>query len=456
MGPDPKILKDLRSIESYTWQPSPFSDSRIELPPMLPLGDGNYIYVTENILKLISKYSHIYWENSRECKSSFKKHEIEKLSTQIFAKILSEVDLRRTDDELCKNIIDEFNNKFKSEVCSFNKASYLTLGCHLLEGDVNYPIKIGPVVFERREQWLTRLREEGHISPIAERRVKNTWLGKKYKPRKLSKDSIFENGIIDTLGTRPITCTIETRNLSSIYIEEKGLLAARLAITALSLMWHLPSRALEFMRLTYDKNLHHQHSIIYDSDRDKINILQPFHPRCGYRANETIKEIIKSYRLIFDQIGIALFNYVQPTIETSHKLYSINHLFLSLWWFHEACREPSDQIATTKFAASMDSLTGGKQANGIIEFIEEHVGFKRKDPFTKDGSTIQQIIDNIYNKKRSQFIHGSSKNFNQDWSESRTKSELLSRICIIKYCQWQSNIELSNARLLDNSLASTG
>ena len=129
-------------------------------------------------------------------------------------------------------------------------------------------------------------------------------------------------------------------------------------------------------------------------------------------------------------IGEALFSYVQPTRKVM-RLRVMNALFLSLWWFHEACREPLDQIASTKFAASMDALVVGQSANDIIRFIEVQLGPKADDPIMKDGRTTRETITKIYNASRSRLIHGNSSDFAHDWSQVRGTAEAIGRWCLI-------------------------
>jgi len=114
----------------------------------------------------------------------------------------------------------------------------------------------------------------------------------------------------------------------------------------------------------------------------------------------------------------------------------MNALFLSLWWYHEACREPLDQIATTKFAASMDAFTNSGKARGIENLIAVRLGCKPKDVFMKDGRTTKKVVDQIYNSGRSKLIHGSSDDFAHDWTDTRGSAEVVGRLLLIHCCDW--------------------
>src|SRR3546814_4792590 len=67
------------------------------------------------------------------------------------------------------------------------------------------------------------------------------------------------------VGGCPVVCSVATEGLSGRYIQEKGLLAARLAMTAISLTWHQPSEGLRWMNLLYDRRRSHRHTVSFGS-----------------------------------------------------------------------------------------------------------------------------------------------------------------------------------------------
>jgi hypothetical protein len=145
--------------------------------------------------------------------------------------------------------------------------------------------------------------------------------------------------------------------------------------------------------------------------------------------------VLKTYQWLFDQAGEALNNYVQPAKSAARPIL-MNAIFLSLWWFYEACREPSDQMATTKFAASMDALSGGRKAKGIINFIEARLGMNADKSIMKDSRTVKKAVTEFYEAERSQMIHGSSDNVAHDWSELRSVAEAVGRRCLTAASDW--------------------
>jgi len=155
----------------------------------------------------------------------------------------------------------------------------------------------------------------------------------------------------------------------------------------------------------------------------------------GHHVDAELLEHLRNYRARFDQFGEAIYGYVQPN-RTILRPAMMNALFLSLWWYHEACREPLDQIATTKFAASMDAFTNSGKARGIENLIAVRLGCKPKDVFMKDGRTTKKVVDQIYNSGRSKLIHGSSDDFAHDWTDTRGSAEVVGRLLLIHCCDW--------------------
>ena len=109
---------------------------------------------------------------------------------------------------------------------------------------------------------------------------------------------------------------------------------------------------------------------------------------------------------------------------------------MSLWWFHEACRERSDLLAIAKFASSMDALAGGDRARGINKLITNLLGVRSKKPWLTDGRSPHDIVKEIYEVLRNNIIHGSIKHFDRDWSASRGRSEFVARRCLVACLEW--------------------
>ncbi|MEL7679812.1 hypothetical protein AAG602_01465 [Citromicrobium bathyomarinum] len=432
------IVRETRRAQVEPWKRLVFGKQKtLNLPPMLPVGDGRQLPATDELLRAVRQFAELRWQSDPALKPRFKFEEFANLYRVSFGEALSTLDSDKSDDELVSELGKNVSDLLSARIQLRDGPIDLTLGCHLFEGDTAYPIRIGPVLFETREQWRTRLFREDRISIVTARRLASRWSGGRPRKRKPSFDQQAEKAVLDTVGYCPTICTVNTKGLSSANTKEKGLLAARLAMTGIALSWSRPSQALEWMSLLYDRRLDHRSTVQFSSGTTVGSWNELSQMPCGKSVDHEQIEIIRKYGLLFDQIGEALTGYVQPG-EEAKRPNLMNALFLSLWWFHEACREPLDQIAVTKFAASMDALVKGQDAHAILRLIQARTSIGPKDKLMTSGLTAEKVIDKIYGKGRSQLIHGSSKDFSHDWSETRSFAEVVGRRCLVEACEWMA------------------
>ncbi|OAO04807.1 hypothetical protein A8B75_06585 [Sphingomonadales bacterium EhC05] len=433
-----EILAELRKAQTEKWKRPPAAPvKKISFPPALWLGDGRSIRVTEALLDAVYAYTRICWNNDPALKPRFKIDELNKLTAQSFGLALAEIDLDDSDAQLHPVVSEHVEELLDKQIAGHNRPIDLTLGCHLIEGDEPYPLQVGPVVFETREAWRLRMLAAGKLSPTTARRLYARWSGTSPRKRKRSFDSFVEESIVDAIGECPVVCSVATDGLSGKYIQEKGLLAARLAMTAISLTWYRPSEGLRWMNLLYDRRRSHRHTVLFGSGTNVGSNSACAELPLGRYSEPELLESLRSYRWLFEQIGEAIYGYIQPN-RSMKRPKVLNALFLSLCWYHEACRESLDQIATTKFAASMDALTGGKGVPGILSLISARLGPKPDDPLMKDGRKTKKVIAQIYNDGRSKLIHGASADFAHDWTQVRVSAEVIGRWLLVSSCDWLS------------------
>lgn len=433
-----EILNELRRAQTAEWKPPKSGPvMRLDLPPSLPAGNGRQLPATEALLEAVSSYAKLCLDNDSALKPRFKIVEFADLVRQAFGNVLREVDLAAANEELVADVGTEIDRLLSEWTDPEGRSGDLTLGCQLLKGDEAYPVRVGPVLFETRQDWLRRSVDSGLLSAVTARRLEADRQGKRRQKRRPSAEAHNEQAVRDALEEFPIVCTVETDGLSGKYVQEKGLLAARLAMMAVALLWSHPSNALRWMSLAYDRRVFQRHTVVFGKGRvvgsnSEISQL----PDGRWTNSELIAEL-RSFQWLLDQAGEALATYVQP-VRPVVRPKIMNSLFLSLWWFHEACREPLDQIATTKFAASMDALVQGQSAVDIMKFIRARLGHGPDDPIMTDGRTTKEAIDKIYSASRSRLIHGNSTDFAHDWSQVRSTAEAIGRSCLVAASDWLS------------------
>lgn len=419
---------------------------RVPFPAMLPVGNGKHFPATERLLELASDYAEIIQANDPQIQKSISVAEQRDLVARAFGQAFDKLNLANAPDP-ASAVRDEVSKTYEQMISRHENETKIVLGCWLFDNAVEYPIQIGTVTFDRREDWLERLFGEGRVSITTHRRIKKSWNGEKLRKRKSSKDSSTERDIIEAIGSGPIVCEVQLSNLSSAFRLQKGLTAARLAMTALSLLWMHPSSALEYMRLAYDGKFYlRRYATINEwgfGMGSKVS-----HMPHGYQSPDPIN--LSDYRPLLDVVGSILSLLTMPPKDSAASEIQ-NAAFLSLWWFNQACREQSDQAATVKFAACLDTLGKGKSDKGIFALIEALFGVKKSQKLMTDGRTVSTVVNAVYNRGRSQLIHGSSSEFDKDWSSSRATAEAVSRQCLTHFLFWMS--DNPDEKRLDNLLS---
>jgi hypothetical protein len=431
------IISEFEIAQRVPWvRPRPGPVRKLVLPPLLPTGNRKQLPATEKLLDAVFEYAGLAAEGRPSIRSALKDSEWFEVVRLCFGRAfdrlydpkgsLAAAELQRAVD-----------TAIAKEVEYLKRDTALVVGCWLFEDATLYPLAIGPVRFQTREGWIDEAERAGEVSRTTARRLRRLWAGERPRSRRpTSQDGWDEISVVEAIGRAPIACGVLFNGLSSKLLLEKGLLTARLAMTALSLMWERPSQVLEWMNLLYDGDRYQRHYVLFSGGRNVGSGSGASRLSQGY-SNTTadLRSSLERFRPLFDQIGMCLAAYVRPHEETDRPRL-MNALFLSLWWYHQACREASDQMAVTKFAASLDALAGGTRAKGIMDLVEARLGFERGDPLMADMRTSKQVIERIYNAGRSRLIHGSSDDFTQDWRGLRTTAESLGRHCLVEACHW--------------------
>lgn len=430
------ILNELRRAQTERWAPPPTGPvKRIELPPVLPVdASGGHISVTQELLRAVRDYAQIWSSSNPSLNVRFKISELTDLAARAFGNVLSTIDIARPNSDLSADVKDAVEAHLSRLVKSERGPVEVILGCHLFRGVDAYPLTIGPVTFETREAWLARASQQERLSLITRRRLKKAWSGARIRKRRPSFDQAVERSVTDAVGQRPIICTVETDGLSSKMINEKGLLAARLAMTAISLMWARPAEGLSWMNLLFDGSTFHRRYALFARQRWAGSSSTLSEMPDGRWIDDELLSDLQRYQPIFDVLGDAINSFVQPKAPIVRPNLT-RSIFLSLWWLQAGCREEADQIATTKFVASMDALVTGQNANAIMSFLKARGKYDR-DTSLINGRSTKSVVTELYNLRRSQMLHGSSVDFAQDWSTARSTAEAVARLCLVLACAW--------------------
>jgi hypothetical protein len=413
------------------WRPK---KGQVNFPPLLPVGDGEQLSATEDMLSAVRDYANAILQNSAAFRTSFSVKEFHDIVRLSFGRALRELQTTNPDPHA---LGDKVKGLIQQQTESRQRKAALVVGCWLFEDPQVYPVSIGPVVFNQRATWLAAQKQAGSISPTTARRLGRIWSGRRVQERKSRRDGYKERSIKDAVDRCPIVCQVETHGLSFELVRQKGLVAARIAIAALSLPWADPQRAMQRMNLIYDGPPRSQdYALLSDGGgwgSGSSVVVTPF----GQHSNGPLRPRLQDYQPTFDVVGEALAAFVDPSAQATRPQIA-NAVFLSLLWFHQGCRETSDQMAVTAFAASLEALTAGGRAKGIAELVEARLGVSPGAVLMRDGRTSVSVITAIYNAGRSQFIHGSSVDHTEDWTPLRTAAMSLAHQVILNTTHWLS------------------
>ncbi len=434
-------FSEAQKEDTPLWNPPP---GKISFPPLLSVGNGEHLQATEGLLTAVGDYASVLLRNSATLRAAFSIKEFRSIVGLVFGRALNSMQSTAPDGTILGSLVDA---SIQEEIDARKRDTDLLIGCWLFEDASAYPISVGPVTFQPRLRWLAAQIATGTLSKTTGRRLQRTWSGERLNSRKSGFDNYKERAIIEAVDRCSIVCQVKTHGLSSDLVRQKGLMAARMAMATLSLPWENSQQTLERMNMIYDGPPRSRHYAITTAiggfGSGTSIVTTPF----GQHSQEPLKPVLAQFQPTFDVVGESLTAYVNPHA-TIRRPKIANAVFLSLWWFHEGCRESSDQMAVTAFAASLDALAAGGTARGIKELIEARLGVAPSTALMSDGRTAGSVVDAVY-KARSCLIHGSSGDYLEDWTSLRTTAMVVARLLLLQVTYWlQKNPNIDNVKAL--------
>lgn len=345
------------------------------------------------------------------------------------------LDCPETADQILAEIQSHIS-KYKSGMTEYE----FSFACELFQGFTPNPFHIGPVCFEARHDWLDRKVTEGAISKITQRRIQCAWKGGKLRKRVPSTSSDSEQTTLQLTSEAPFICSITTNGMAHGFARLRARTIARLALASIALLWQSASKALCNMHLTEDRvyrfinELSFCNGTISSWGGRKSNI-----PNGQILEEDEWNGLWSRYSNHFRVTG-ELLETLADTTKEPQRPKTIHALTHALLWFHQGCREDEQAIAVVNFAAALDCLAIGKGQNGILKLVKTQLGISHDNPiWVRESQTADDAIKEIYDHARNAILHGRKCRSNgkidsnpfQDWEVTRTRSEHLTRICIL-------------------------
>ncbi|MDX8496312.1 hypothetical protein RFN29_32820 [Mesorhizobium sp. VK22B] len=422
-------------------------DDDFPFPRMIAVDGERTLYVSKKIDNLIDLVSHQIHTSDPDLGRRTGTTELRSIVRRAFGPALAAIDLDRDVSENADITLSSVRGFIKQSINREKLRQEHCFGCTLFSRLSVSDFAVGSVRFERRAEWLRQKLIAGDISLITHRRIEKIWSGRKLRGRKPSFESMGERDILDTIGDCPYVCSVTTDGYSLGLGREKALIAARLVLTSIALLWQTPSKKLDGFNLAYDRTVQSQIAMAF-CEKNILTSRNKIHLTVDGDFNREKWDMLiaksKDYFSIIEEI----INYSLSLADVSRK-HLMRTLFHALLWFHEGCRDRSPLIAIVKFAATMDALACGKGENDILKLFEVRVGLKGDARVFPDGTTLKSAVAVIYGYGRSRTIHGNNERVGTDWSNMSARAEQLARLCLIRCIEWaDKNREVDSPRLM--------
>jgi hypothetical protein len=442
-------VSELKRIQGATIREKGEGDP-FPLPRMIGAGDGRGIIISRKADTLIAAVSRQLKLDDPNLAQRVADEEWNATVRAAFGAPLAKIDL---DDDVQSNaraVLDEVKTSINRDA-SFDDVREHAFGCTLFNPEMKIgSFSFGPVRFESRLEWLKRKKSESEVSPTTYRRIERLWRdGCRPSKRKSSFDAIRERSIVDTIGSAPYVCSVQTSGFASEAGFERALTAARLALSSIALLWEMPSRVLEGLNLTYDRSVVLQRRLSFVAGATVLSGGKLSHRPYGpHLKAEEWERLFTEAADHFRAIGEIFDYFLSPTGKAARPRL-MSSLFQALLWFHEGCRETVTLMAIVKFSAAMDALGGGRKASGICQIMNARLGIKDNELLYPDGPTMRAAVDRIYSEGRSRTIHGTNDKVGHDWSSVRSLAERLAKMCLVACIDWTAkNLSSDDPALL--------
>lgn len=441
------IITDLKAIQRLAPSDLTKGDD-FGLPRLIPAGDCGAIQINKVIDDNISLLARELKSEQPKLAKNVRNEEWRSWLRSTIGPALMQVDLSDQLDLSSDKVLLRLKQEIDALVAGLGP-SECAFGTTFLDIPNLPPFTVGPVKFERREDWLNRKHADGSITPTISNRITRMWSGASLRPRKKAIDNMRERDIIDAIGNNRVVCSVSVDGLSGEAGREIALSTARISLAIISLLWEQSSKALSGMNLHVDGGLRRERILRFLPGRVTLQGSRlhgrPHGPSLSVREWGQLTAANSDFFRVASEI---LFYLISPEGAVSRpKL--MNALMQSLLWFYEGCREENDLLGVVDFAASLDALGGGKKTKAIMQMLKARLGAQESASVYQGGPTLKSLVEAIYSDGRSRAIHGTSDKIGHDWARTRRHAESLARLALYASLEWAgANINVDDPELL--------
>ena len=354
---------------------------------------------------------------------------------RVLGPALSKVDFAESDAYNGERVLKKVFLDLSQSEWNFRTRKFY-FGCSFINPELNHSFRVGCVSITPREVWLKAEVETGKVSTVAYRRILAHWKGRKVRSRKNSKDYRNENEIIKMVGPCSYVMEVTVKGIFGDFAKQRAVMCAHFILGGAALIWARPSKALENMNLLYDGQPFLQSYAFQHSDSEILGGSKWVRGQWGQQIIDESWEEVANGRSNWWSALAEILEHIASPKPGAVRQDLLSRFAQALKWFEEACREQGDMGAVAKFMATLDTLSGGRRAKGIVSFICARLNVSALDAIRPEGPTFQTHLTYLYDQGRSRIFHGSSDRFGHDWSTDRAEAETFARIGLVTGLEW--------------------
>lgn len=437
-----EIIIELDAINSLT---EPWLQKGTLHLDFLTLADGCQVYFSEVSTNKLYKFSQLLFKNRANDKI--------KVALPSYQRVIKEVvaDLHKSKKINVNSCFKESVNlvrSFSEKIIEQNAIdTRYVLPIWTVNIDNILPLKVGPVTIYKNTDWLNHIELDDFNKEYL---LDNQPVGKEWKGEiinLLADDTIadlyekYKNTILyKVLSSCNAIAVVETKKYERKYSEKVARLLCKTVLDAFSLAignpfaFHYQSLCGE--RLASSWRLH-----TFQLDNGKLKAMSS---TLTNRAKATMLLTSPKNQSTLSEDIKYLIPYLEYILEGFNSDTHSHSKLCKRWataldWFAEGGRDNNDAIAIAKFGAALDVLGNGKGCKGILDVISTVIGWSREEPVSfanGDTVTLRRLVKSVYNKGRSQILHGNRYDRLEYFADERGRAFWLARQVLLYSAKW--------------------
>jgi hypothetical protein len=167
------------------------------LPRLIPAGNGETIQINKAIDEHIAEVARLLRQARGATTKNVREEEWQTWVRSAIGPALMQIQFSDTREVAAAGVVSKVEAELDVLLSGLPSCEY-AFGTTLFATPDMPRFTIGPLTFERRENWLSRKLADESITDVMYRRISRAWSGTKLSRRKKNADHLREQGILDT------------------------------------------------------------------------------------------------------------------------------------------------------------------------------------------------------------------------------------------------------------------